>query len=120
MVAKTKAGTRDADKPSAPARAVSKDELRSQVQKLERANAALRAKNRQVNRAAKLSVRPRGRGGPAPAAPLARRRTPAQLQPCGGGAGLSGRSTEVGSALPMPQQRQRASSTSRSCRRQPT
>jgi len=54
VVAKTKAGTRD--KPAAPARAVSKDELRSQVQKLERANAALRAKNRQANRAAKLSA----------------------------------------------------------------
>ena len=56
VVAKTKAGTRGAAKPSAPARAVSKDELRSQVQKLERANAALRAKNRQANRAAKLSA----------------------------------------------------------------
>src|SRR5689334_24791338 len=44
------------DKPAAPARAVSKDELRSQVQKLERANAALRAKNRQANRAAKLAA----------------------------------------------------------------
>ena len=50
VVAKTKAGTRGAAKPAAPARAVSKDELRSQVQKLERANAALRAKNRQANR----------------------------------------------------------------------
>ena len=66
MVAKTKAGTRDADKPSAPARAVSKDELRSQVQKLERANAALRAKNRQANRAAKLAA---ARLRPHPGAP---------------------------------------------------
>ena len=41
---------------SAGTRAVSKDELRSQVQKLERVNAALRAKNRQANRAAKLSA----------------------------------------------------------------
>jgi hypothetical protein len=83
VVAKTKAGTRGAAKPVAPARAVSKDELRSQVQKLERANAALRAKNRQANRAAKLSaariseledevarLRPT----------LVRRPTPAQLQ----------------------------------------
>jgi hypothetical protein len=56
VVAKTKAGTRGAAKPMAPARTVSKDELRSQVEKLERANAALRAKNRQANRAAKLSA----------------------------------------------------------------
>jgi hypothetical protein len=56
VVPKTKAGTRGAAKPVAPARAVSQDELRSQVQKLERANAALRAKNRQANRAAKLSA----------------------------------------------------------------
>ena len=39
-----------------PTRAVSKDELRIQVEKLERANATLRAKNREANRAAKLSA----------------------------------------------------------------
>lgn len=39
-----------------PTRAVNKDELRAKVEKLERANATLRAKNREANRAAKLSA----------------------------------------------------------------
>ena len=45
-------------KPSVtPARALSKDALRAaQAEKLERANAALRTKNREANRAAKLSA----------------------------------------------------------------
>jgi hypothetical protein len=38
------------------ARTVSKDELRAQVEKLERANAALRARSREATRAAKLSA----------------------------------------------------------------
>ena len=42
-------------------------ELRVQVEKLERANAALRVKGREASRAAKLSAaRARGPGGPAP------------------------------------------------------
>ena len=46
-----------AARPSAtPARALSKDALRAQVEKLERANTALRTKNREANRAAKLSA----------------------------------------------------------------
>ena len=59
VVTKTRAAARDAaDSASAaaPAPAVSKDELRSQVQRLERANAALRAKSREANRIAKLSA----------------------------------------------------------------
>jgi hypothetical protein len=60
-----------AARPSAtPARALSKDALRAQVEKLERANTALRTKNREANRAAKLSAariaRARGRGCPPP------------------------------------------------------
>jgi hypothetical protein len=46
-----------AAKPSVTsARALSKDALRAQVEKLERANTALRTKNREANRAAKLSA----------------------------------------------------------------
>ena len=62
--AKAKAKVAAAKKPAAaakpssvtPARALSKDALRAQVEKLERANAALRTKNREANRAAKLSA----------------------------------------------------------------
>jgi hypothetical protein len=59
--AKTKAGkepggTAKQASPAAPVRTVSKDELRAQVEKLERANAALRAKSREATRAAKLSA----------------------------------------------------------------
>ena len=39
-----------------PARTLSKDALRAQVEKLDRANTALRTKNREANRAAKLSA----------------------------------------------------------------
>ena len=39
-----------------PARALSKDALQTQVEKLDRANTALRTKNREANRAAKLST----------------------------------------------------------------
>ena len=39
-----------------PARALSKDASRAQVEKLERANTTLRTKNREANRAAKLSA----------------------------------------------------------------
>src|SRR4051794_22609820 len=46
-----------AKQPAAPsARFTSKDELRAQVEKLERANATLRAKNRETGRAAKLAA----------------------------------------------------------------
>ena len=47
-----------AAKPSSvtPTRALSKDALRTQMEKLERANTALRTKNREANRAAKLST----------------------------------------------------------------
>ena len=46
-----------AAKPSVTsARALSKDALRAQVEKLDRANTALRTKNREANRAAKLSA----------------------------------------------------------------
>ena len=56
--AKAKAKVAAAKKPAAaakpssvtPARALSKDALRAQVEKLERANAALRTKNREANR----------------------------------------------------------------------
>ena len=62
--AKAKAKVAAAKKPAAaaksssvtPARALSKDALRAQVEKLERANTALRTKNREANRAAKLSA----------------------------------------------------------------
>src|SRR5690242_10666894 len=59
VVTKTKAATRGAAEPAstaAPAPAVGKDELRSQVQRLEHANAALRAQSREANRIAKLSA----------------------------------------------------------------
>jgi hypothetical protein len=49
-------GTAKRASPAAPPRTVSKDELRAQVEKLERANAALRAKSREATRAAKLSA----------------------------------------------------------------
>jgi hypothetical protein len=42
--------------PSVTPRAISKDALRAQAEKLERANTALRTKNREANRAAKLSA----------------------------------------------------------------
>jgi hypothetical protein len=61
--AKAKAKVAAAKKPAAAAkpsvtsaRALSKDALRAQVEKLERANTALRTKNREANRAAKLSA----------------------------------------------------------------
>ena len=61
--AKAKAKVAAAKKPASgakpsvtPARALSKDALRAQVEKLERANTALRTKNREANRAAKLST----------------------------------------------------------------
>ena len=62
--AKAKAKVAAAKKPAAaakpssvtPARALSKDALQTQVEKLERANTALRTKNREANRAAKLSA----------------------------------------------------------------
>ena len=61
--AKAKAKVAAAKKPAAdakpavtPARTLSKDALRVQVEKLERANTALRTKNREANRAAKLSA----------------------------------------------------------------
>ena len=61
--AKAKAKVAAAKKPAAaakpavtPARTLSKDALRAQVEKLERANTALRTKNREANRAAKLSA----------------------------------------------------------------
>ena len=61
--AKAKAKVAAAKKPAAaakppvtPARALSKDALRTQMEKLERANTALRTKNREANRAAKLSA----------------------------------------------------------------
>jgi hypothetical protein len=47
--------TRGAAAPARPPQ-VSKDELRAQVEKLERANATLRAKSREANRAAKASA----------------------------------------------------------------
>src|SRR4051812_48950413 len=60
---KAKAKVAAAKKPAAAARpsvtaarALSKDALQAQVEKLERANAALRTKNREANRAAKLSA----------------------------------------------------------------
>jgi hypothetical protein len=61
QAAKTKAGkeprsTAKRASTAAPPRTVSKDELRAQVEKLERANAALRAKSREATRAAKLSA----------------------------------------------------------------
>ena len=77
-LAKAQAKVAAAKKPAAgakpssvtPARALSKDALRAQVEKLERANTALRTKNREANRAAKLSAariaRARGRGCPPP------------------------------------------------------
>jgi hypothetical protein len=40
----------------APVQKVSKDELRAQVEKLEQANAALRARSREANRSAKAAV----------------------------------------------------------------
>ena len=62
-LAKAKAKVAAAKKPAAaakpsvtPARALSKDALRAQVEKLERANTALRTKNREANRAAKLAA----------------------------------------------------------------
>jgi hypothetical protein len=42
--------------PSVTPRAISKDALRAQAEKLERANTALRTKNREANRAAELSA----------------------------------------------------------------
>jgi hypothetical protein len=62
--AKVKAKVAAAKKPAAaakppsvtPARALSKGSLRAQVEKLERANTALRTKNREANRAAKQSA----------------------------------------------------------------
>src|SRR4051794_29078316 len=61
--AKAKAKVAAAKKPAAAAkpsvtsaRALSKDALRAQVEQLERANTALRTKNREANRAAKLSA----------------------------------------------------------------
>lgn len=61
QAAKTKAGkeprgTLQRASTAAPARTVSKDELRAQVEKLERANATLRTKSRVATRAAKLSA----------------------------------------------------------------
>ena len=61
QAAKTKAGkeprgTLQRASTAAPARTVSKDELRAQVEKLERANATLRTKSREATRAAKLSA----------------------------------------------------------------
>src|SRR5689334_7654162 len=61
QVAKTKAGkepggTAKRASTAAPARTVSKDELRAQVERLERANATLRTKSREATRAAKLSA----------------------------------------------------------------
>ena len=62
--AKAKAKVAAAKKPAAaakpssvtPARALSKDALRAQVEKLELANTALRTKKREANRAATLSA----------------------------------------------------------------
>ena len=55
--AKVAAAKKPAAKPSVtPARTLSKDALRAQVEKLDRANTALRTKNREANRAAKLSA----------------------------------------------------------------
>ena len=61
--AKAKAKVAAAKKPAVaakpavtPARALGKDALRAQVEKLERANTTLRTKNREANRAAKLSA----------------------------------------------------------------
>ena len=62
--AKAKAKGAAAKKPAAaakpssvtPALALSKNALRAQAEKLERANTALRTKNREANRAAKLSA----------------------------------------------------------------
>jgi hypothetical protein len=45
-----------AARPSVTPRAISKDALRAQAEKLERANTALRTKNREANRAAELSA----------------------------------------------------------------
>ena len=61
QAAKTKAGREPGGiakraSTAAPARNVSKDELRAQVEKLERANATLRTKSREATRAAKLSA----------------------------------------------------------------
>jgi hypothetical protein len=50
------AGTAKGASTATPSRAVSKDELRAQVEKLERANATLRAKTREATRAAKLAA----------------------------------------------------------------
>jgi len=61
QAAKTKAGKEPAGtakraSTAAPTRTVSKDELRAQVEKLERANATLRTKSREATRATKLSA----------------------------------------------------------------
>ena len=61
QAAKTKAGkeprsTAKRASTAAPPRTVSKDELRAQVEKLERANATLRTESREATRAAKLSA----------------------------------------------------------------
>jgi hypothetical protein len=54
--AKATAPKKPATAPAPSARAISKDDLRAQVEKLERANAALRTKSREANKAAKVSA----------------------------------------------------------------
>jgi hypothetical protein len=55
-VAKAAAAPKRAPAAPAPALKLSKDELRVQVEKLERANATLRVKNREANRTAKAAT----------------------------------------------------------------
>jgi hypothetical protein len=55
-VAKAAAAPKPAPAVAAPALKLSKDELRVQVEKLEHANATLRAKNREANRTAKTAA----------------------------------------------------------------
>jgi hypothetical protein len=55
-VTKVAAAPKRAPIAAAPALKLSKDELRVQVEKLERANETLRAKNREVNRTAKAAT----------------------------------------------------------------
>jgi hypothetical protein len=55
-VTKLAAAPKRATVAAAPALKLSKDELRVQVEKLERANATLRAKNREANRTAKAAA----------------------------------------------------------------
>ncbi|HVC57708.1 MAG TPA: hypothetical protein VND95_17290 [Stellaceae bacterium] len=55
-VARTAAAPKRAPAVPAPAPKVSKDELRAQVEKLERANATLRTKSREAGRAAKTAA----------------------------------------------------------------